>query len=561
MRVIRSNRNWTELRWTIAEYDTDSEVIEATLDELGVIPGVRIERGTEWISVRAPRSVWGVPEFKRLAPTVKRPRIKPWAPRRPLYPHQLDAVDFLTRNHGGLLGDQMGLGKTASAIVALETLARATDPKRPRIILAPGYTRDVWRRELLALGAIDNEDQFTYALTRDWVKRGFDWAARWWFVHYDIAHAWAGALGGTVRRPVGAILDEIHWIKNGRAQRSRGANLIAGTATYRIGLSGTPIDNRTSELWWPLTVLDGPRSWGSPVEFRERYCGAYHDIYGLRDTGPTNTDELDRRLRRRYLRRTIESAGVELPPIRRELLRVPMDAKALEAHALSPETAKRLVDAVLGRRAGQDTLALIGRLRKTTSRAKLESTAALVTAAALSGESVVVFTWMRATAATLERKVAKALIAAKADVPTYTVDGTLTHDERDAVVQALTTHGEDPALLFATLDSLREGVTLTKATRVVMHDLDWVPSKILQAEARIWRIGQTRPCTSTWVVCEDSIDSMLAAALASKAEEMDQALGFSAAKDAVLDLDLGRWAASRSSVEDELARLIDSWEM
>ena len=65
-------------------------------------------------------------------------------------------------------------------------------------------------------------------------------------------------------------------------------------------------------------------------------------------------------------------------------------------------------------------------------------------------------------------------------------------------------------VLVATGDTLGEGVTLTQASRVIMHDLSWVPSEVLQREARVNRIGQDKPVVSTWPLLRNSFDVLLA---------------------------------------------------
>ena len=111
--------------------------------------------------------------------------------------------------------------------------------------------------------------------------------------------------------------------------------------------------------------------------------------------------------------------------------------------------------------------------------------------------------------------------------------------------------------LIATLDSLKEGVTLHKARLVVMHDLHWVPSNVLQAEKRVHRIGQHRPVISTWVTVTDSIDTLLSRALIRKSQAMQDTLGIAAAVNMVDELNLHDVAGE--SFEDEFSAVIRAW--
>lgn len=93
-----------------------------------------------------------------------------------------------------------------------------------------------------------------------------------------------------------------------------------------------------------------------------------------------------------------------------------------------------------------------------------------------------------------------------------------------------------PSVLISTLDALKEGVTLTRARHVVLHDLSWVPTDVLQAEARVHRIGQHVPCTSTWVALEGGIDPIILRAFAQKAHAQKETLGFGATRAALQEL-------------------------
>ena len=73
--------------------------------------------------------------------------------------------------------------------------------------------------------------------------------------HYDILHAWKDHLDYI--RAVG--FDECHLLGNGRTRRSEAAREIARRATYRFGLSGTPMTNRPKDLYNVVDTLSEER--------------------------------------------------------------------------------------------------------------------------------------------------------------------------------------------------------------------------------------------------------------------------------------------------------------
>ena len=175
---------------------------------------------------------------------------------------------------------------------------------------------------------------------------------------------------------------------------------------------------------------------------------------------------------------------------------------------------------------------------------KLASTVELVRDHVAQDESVVVFFWERATAT----KFARAL---RVEAPVYVVHGEFAQEERESSVRQFQATG---GVLAATFGALREGVTLHKANRLVLHDLDWTPANILQAERRVYRIGQTRPTFVTWMVAADTIDAIFAQALVEKARNMLEVLGVADMSDAARDTGLEALVP-----DDDVARLLEYW--
>jgi len=171
-----------------------------------------------------------------------------------LFRHQkLGAQEILEAPAGFLLADEMGLGKTRTSIAAAMSYLPFTKNKRV-LVIGPSFSREVWRSELLKMGAIKEPGDLCTIRTRNIEHRSFI-KAQWTFIHYDIAWAWRSGLIYDARlKPDIVILDEAHWIKNGRVQRAKGAAILSSHANLRIGLTGTPLDNRPSDLWHVLMV-------------------------------------------------------------------------------------------------------------------------------------------------------------------------------------------------------------------------------------------------------------------------------------------------------------------
>lgn len=448
--------------------------------------------------------------------------------REGLYPHQAETVRALFERGCGLVCHAMGLGKTLIAVEASRQLMGAGST----IILAPRFTRLTWRRELERAGLLtDPSEWFEARSTKG--RMGIPDAARWLFVHYEIVSEWAHVFRWARHKPRVLVVDEAHWVKNPKSLRGKAAQVLRQPHT--IALTGTPLPNRPAELWALATLATGPQSWGSHFDFRQRYCGAYRDEYGWKDGAPTLTDELSARLDGYYHRKDAESAGLNLPPLQRSRIAVPLsEADAADvSKTLGGTTYERLYAALLSGAMKEETLKTITRLRKLTSIAKLSSTADHAAAALLQGESVVVFAWLRETA----YKLATAIGRRFKDAQPVLVHGGIPQAQRDECVERWQQEGSaTPGVIVATLDALKEGVTLTRARNVILHDLSWVPTDVLQAEARVHRISQMLPVISSWAVQDGSIDELILRAFAVKAHAQREVLGFGATSSALEDL-------------------------
>lgn len=565
MKLSSQNAHRVVLRWSSFDLPLAQEVEDAIVRLIDV-PGVRFDALDDGSgSLTLPRSTWTMPDVELLVDVAGSwlSATGPWTSEDvfavraqfadKLYPHQRQAVEFLVRNSGGILADEMGLGKTRSALVA----AHAMRGRSPVVIVAPRYTRKTWEREIATLG-LTGSGFWAVEGTRplDAEKR---WEADWIFCHYEIAGAWAQTLRVNRRPPAVLVLDEAHWARNGRTQRGKAAALIGHVAQRVICLTGTPLANRPSELWALLHLVDGPYGFGGPLDYRQRYCGATHDGYGWRDTAPTHTTELRARLETRYLRRTLADVpDLVLPGLRRVPLLVDQtdaDLRAQDAvlakHKLAGLDFHQLFDLILYGNLGETTLSALHALRNRTSELKLGATSEYVQSLVAQEQSVVVFAWQRATVDRLVRSF-KGL-----EGNVYTVHGGHTQEAREASVDAFQ-RDPGPTVLVSTLDALKEGVTLTKATHLVLHDLSWVPSDVLQAEARVHRIGQSRPCTSTWVLARDSFDVLLAEAFVRKVSTQRSALGIVEGQHAAAEV--GLEGTFLRSLEEEGARLLAAWK-
>lgn len=77
-------------------------------------------------------------------------------------------------------------------------------------------------------------------------------------------------------------------------------------------------------------------------------------------------------------------------------------------------------------------------------------------------------------------------------------------------------------VLIAGIGTMREGVTLTRANRVIFAEASWVPAENEQAVARAYRIGQDRPVLVEYVCIADTLDESLMRVCARKSKQLSE---------------------------------------
>ena len=171
---------------------------------------------------------------------------KPRTLKADLRPYQKDGFSWLVflheLNSGGILADDMGLGKTVQAI-ALLLWAKSKHKRKLNLVVAPTSVVPNWEREIAkfapGLKTVvwqgPNRSQRAPELEKADVM----------ITSYALLRRDEELLQALDLRYV--ILDEAQHIKNPMSQTARSAKKLS--SERRLALTGTPIENRLSELW------------------------------------------------------------------------------------------------------------------------------------------------------------------------------------------------------------------------------------------------------------------------------------------------------------------------
>ncbi len=437
-----------------------------------------------------------------------------------LRPYQRDGYAWAMRlaeaGFGAVLADDMGLGKTLQALAVL--LARAAGG--PSLVVAPtslgGNWRDEARRfapalQVQAFGDGDRATQIDAAGPGDVLV-----------VSYQLLLQHAGDFAR--RRWHTLVLDEAQAIKNATAKRSQAAFDLQ--ADFRLALSGTPIENRLSELWSIMRVCN-PGLLGSLKQFNERFAGPIE-----RDQGRTAQRTLRKLIGPFILRRTKAQVLDDLPPRTELTLSVEPDATE-RAHyeALRREALASAEDAIGSDKPGQaqfNILAQLTRLRRAACDprlvspqlglvgAKVQAFGQLAAELVANGHKALVFSQFVDFLALLREPLDAAGIAYQ-----Y-LDGSTPAAERTQRVAAFQAGQGD--LFLISLKAGGFGLNLTVADYVVIADPWWNPAAEDQASGRAHRIGQRRPVTVYRLVNQGTLEDKIVALHQHKRELADGVL-------------------------------------
>ncbi len=399
---------------------------------------------------------------------------------------------------GAVLADDMGLGKTVQALALL--LHRSKDG--PALVVTPTSVSDNWVKEAARFAPslrvrLHRGPRRHEALVEEPPRAGDVLVASYDVVALDVEKLATFELATMV-------LDEAQWVKNPDAQRTRAVRAIP--ATVRLALTGTPLENRLSELWSIVSIVH-PGLLGPWEHFRQRFAVPIE-----RDGDPVRLAALSRVVRPYLLRRTKEVVAPELPP-RIEVLRE-IEISDPERKLYDAERAAAIAslgDADESQRFR--VLASITRLRQLACdpelvvpgsglvSSKLAALMEIVDELESAGRKVLVFSQF-------VRLLERAALLLDARKTSYLqLDGSTPAEERNRRVERFM-NGEATVFLLS-LKAGGTGLNLTAADTVIHLDPWWNPATEDQASDRAHRIGQDKTVTIIRLVSKGTIEEQV----------------------------------------------------
>jgi len=416
---------------------------------------------------------------------------------------------------------EQGLGKTKIGVDLALYWLKSNIVDSVLIVTKKGLIRN-WRDELAAHTHLEPR-----VLDQD--RRAnffaFNSPARVYLAHYEVLRSEQKRLVLFLKtRSVGILLDEAQKIKNPAAVLSKVLFALGPGFRRRVIMTGTPMANRPYDLWAQIRFLDDGAALGKDFASFKRDLDLTNDLVGDQrrvDLFQRALAGVFEKIRPFSVRETKNTVEIKLPDKELRNIAVDLEVRQNEIYLRFQHDLSAIVvqenKAVLDN--AEEMLKRLLRLVQVASNPHLvdESYHAvpgkfgvllnLIFQATDLGEKVIVWTSFTDNVDWIARELA--------DFGAVRVHGKRSYFERDAAIKRFKT---DPSckVLVATPASAKEGLTLTVANHAVFYDRSFSLDDYLQAQDRIHRISQTRPCYVTNLIATNTIDEWVDVLLAAK---------------------------------------------
>ncbi len=436
---------------------------------------------------------------------------------RPYQEKGFSWMDYITaKKFGVCLADDMGLGKTIQFLTLIMHHKEKMNMKRPVLLLCPTSIVGNWKREI---------ERFTPGInfmihhgTKRLTGKEFVEAAN----KYDLVISTysLGLRDKQVMAEVdwyGTVLDEAQGIKNPQARQTRAIREIA--KGYRVALTGTPVENRLSELWSIMEFLN-PGYLGTFSDFKRNIAlpiERYND--------ETSLARLKRIIQPFILRRmkTDKSIIKDLPKKFEMKVYCNMSREQATLYkAVVDEMMNNVHDSEGIRRKGI-ILASLTKLKQICNhpalflkdmsdegeRSEKLRRLAQMAEEILSGDNrMLIFTQFVEMGFILQRYLQSHFAR-----EVLFLHGGLRRAARDSMINRFQEEADGPPVFILSTRAGGFGLNLTRANYIFHYDRWWNPAVENQATDRAYRIGQERNVVVYKFVCsgtlEERIDELL----------------------------------------------------
>lgn len=420
-----------------------------------------------------------------------------------LRPYQEDGYDWLIfmrdNKFGACLADDMGLGKTIQLITYLLTVHAREDTDAPSLIICPTSVLGNWQKEIEKFApslTVHTHYGPSRAKDEQFIRTIAELRPDVILTTYGTASQDGDMLALTEFTSI--TLDEAQNIKNMQTKQSRAIRKLHGQ--HHIALTGTPIENRLSELWAIFDFIH-KGYFGSFRMFTDQFIVPIE-----RDHSERDKRILRAKIRPFLLRRTKndEDLLLNLPKKLEQNEYCPLTTEQAALYESFLEETRFKLDTLTGFEKKGLILTMLSRLKQLCNHPalflkepngpatemvgrsdKLKSIVSMASNIVENGEQCIIFTQYIGMGELIRHCLAE---LHQIDVPFLT--GSMPKGQRDRLVDSFQ-EGEFPVFILS-LRAGGTGLNLTAANHVLHADRWWNPAVENQATDRAYRIGQTK---------------------------------------------------------------------
>lgn len=407
--------------------------------------------------------------------------------------YQLQVKDFDSKQSRYFLGDDLGLGKTLSAILTL-----MNPGKLPAIVVVQTHLPKQWM--------IEGVQKFTNLSVHIIQKRRpYDLPkADVYIIKYSCLSGWSNFYQTRFFKT--AIFDEIQELRRDSSDKYEAASVLSDSVPHCMGMSATPIYNYGDEIFNILNIIK-PGCLGEKWSFLREWAVPHGMHYKIKDPIALGTYLRDNYL---FLRRTRKDVQRELPQINTIVYTVGYDEKEVKrSEDLAQQLALKVVSGSFVER-GQAARELDAMVRHQTGVSKAREVAAFVRILLENNEPVVLAGWHRDVYGIWEAELW--------DFDPVFYTGTESPKQKEDA-KAKFISGQTNLFII----SLRSGIGLDglqhRCKTVVIGELDWSPKVHDQVVGRVDRDGQQGQVTVYYPVSEYGSDPVIIELLGLKSSQ------------------------------------------
>jgi SNF2 family DNA or RNA helicase len=439
---------------------------------------------------------------------------------------------------GACLADDMGLGKSVQFIVFLLHLQEQNALEKPTLLVCPTSVMGNWQKEVKKFAPTlkvleyhgDKRPKgkaFTEAVNKhDIVITSYA------LIYRDIK------LLKAIEWQI-IVLDEAQNVKNSESKQSQAVRQLE--TTFRIALTGTPVENRLQELWSILDFLN-PGYLGSKQFFQRRFAmpiEKYGDVASLNQLRSLVQPFILRRLK------SDKDIIQDLPEKQEMTVFCGLTAEQATMYQQLVDESLVEIESAEGLQRRGMILGLLVKLKQICNHpsqylklatlekhhsAKLQRLEEMLDEVLAEGDRALIFTqfaeWGKLLKPHLEKQLGREI---------FFLYGSTSKKQREEMIDRFQHDPQGPPIMILSLKAGGVGLNLTRANHVFHFDRWWNPAVENQATDRVFRIGQTRNVQVHKFVCTGTLEEKINAMIESKKQLAEQVVG--AGEDWLTEMD------------------------